>query len=526
MLLTFLNNYAQNVWERANGLNNIIIYSLAINSNGDIFAGTDANGLFRSTDNGDSWTNLGFSNAWIHGNGIAISPNEEILVVTDNKDATGGVFRSSDNGSNWEALGSTFNAYISTAINSSGNIFIGTAAQGVYRSTDNGQNFIQINQGLGLTGLNPISFTINTTGHIFVGTVSGGVFRSTDNGDNWVQINNGITNYQILSLETNSSGNIFAGTSGDGIFRSTDNGVSWSPINLGLAGQALFAFSLAINSNGDIFAGTGDGVFRSSDNGTNWVQINSGLTSTGVLSLAINSNDGIFAGTEDGVFRSVITANLKVYLEGPYAGGGMMTSTLNANNLIPLNSDDAYSTSTYGYTASTVTIIPNADIVDWVLVELRTGTASGTKVATRAGFLKSDGTIVDIDGTSPIKFAGLGEGNYYVVIRHRNHLAIMTASAIPLNSNSALYDFSTAQLQAYGTNPMVALSGGGFGLYAGDANTDGFVTSTDFNVFNPKFTSAASGYESSDWNLDRFVTSTDFNYFNPNFTAAKQSFVP
>jgi hypothetical protein len=65
-----------------------------------------------------------------------------------------------------------------------------------------------------------------------------------------------------------------------------------------------------------------------------------------------------------------------------------------------------------------------------------------------------------------------------------------------------------------------------YGMYTGDGNQDGLVTSTDFNVFNPKFTSAASGYEYSDWNLDGFVTSTDFNFFNPNFTTAKQTFVP
>jgi hypothetical protein len=202
-----------------------------------------------------------------------------------------------------------------------------------------------------------------------------------------------------------------------------------------------------------------------------------------------------------------------------------MTTTLNTNNLIPLNSNTAYSTTTYGYTASIVGSIP-ANIVDWVLIELRTGTGSGTKVATRAAFLKKDGTIVDIDGTSPVSFTSVSAGNYYIVIRHRNHLAIMSLNPVALNWSSSLYNFTTAQTQAYGTNPMKSLAGGGFGLYAGDANADGFITSTDFNVFNPKFTSAASGYEASDWNLDRFVTSTDFNYFNPNFTSAKQSFVP
>jgi hypothetical protein len=102
----------------------------------------------------------------------------------------------------------------------------------------------------------------------------------------------------------------------------------------------------------------------------------------------------------------------------------------------------------------------------------------------------------------------------------------MTATAIPLSSSSALYDFTTAQSQAYGSLAMKVLSGGMYGMYTGDGNQDGLVTSTDFNVFNPKFTSAASGYEYSDWNLDGFVTSTDFNFFNPNFTTAKQTFVP
>ena len=177
-----------------------------------------------------------------------------------------------------------------------------------------------------------------------------------------------------------------------------------------------------------------------------------------------------------------------MFLEGPYNGSGM-TTTLNTNNLIPLNSNTAYSTTTYGYTASIVGSIPNATIVDWVLVELRTGTTSGTKVAARAGFLKSDGTIVDIDGTSPVLFTGLSAGNYYIVIRHRNHLAIMSSSAIALSSSSLLYDFTTSQSQAYtsGTDPMVALSGGGFGMIAADANNSAIITAADVTPIISKF---------------------------------------
>ncbi|MBV6421313.1 MAG: hypothetical protein DAHOPDDO_02588 [Ignavibacteriaceae bacterium] len=242
----------------------------------------------------------------------------------------------------------------------------------------------------------------------------------------------------------------------------------------------------------------------------------------------ISGDDGYVGWAFIRLIPKPILVNLKVFLEGPYNGSGLMTTTLNTNNLIPLSSNKAYPTAVYGhYTVINLTSIPNSDIVDWVLVELRTGTGAETKVAERAVFLKKDGSIVDIDGISPVTFTGLSAGNYYVVVRHRNHLAIMTASAIPLSSTSfVLYDFTTSQLQAYGTNPMKDLGGGLYGMCTGDGNQDGLVTSTDFNIFNPKFTSAASGYEYSDWNLDGIITSTDFNFFNPNFSNAKQSFVP
>ena len=172
--------------------------------------------------------------------------------------------------------------------------------------------------------------------------------------------------------------------------------------------------------------------------------------------------------------RVPTVANIKVFLQGP-SSAGAMTTTLNTSGLIPLTSESAYAAGTYGYSASAVTSIPNTSIVDWLLVELRSDITGATKVAGRAGFLKNDGTVVDIDGASPLSFAGVSPGNYYVVVRHRNHLSIMSAAPIALSSTSALYDFKTAQTQAYGTNAMAALTGGAFGMIAGDVNQDGIV---------------------------------------------------
>ena len=56
------------VWEQTNGPRRGSVLSLAINSNGDIFAGTEGGGVFRSTDNGDNWAaiNTGLTDAAVN----------------------------------------------------------------------------------------------------------------------------------------------------------------------------------------------------------------------------------------------------------------------------------------------------------------------------------------------------------------------------------------------------------------------------------------------------------------------------
>ena len=221
-------------------------------------------------------------------------------------------------------------------------------------------------------------------------------------------------------------------------------------------------------------------------------------------------------------FSSAIIANIKVFLQGPFSSGSMTTSI---SSLIPINSETAYDSTTYGYASKSASNIP-ANAVDWVLVELRTGTSAATKVETEAGLLKSDGTIADADGISALRFTASAAGSYYVVIRHRNHLAIMSASTVSLSATSALYDFTTAQSQAYGTNPMASLSGGVFGLYAGDSNTDGQITALDFNTWNANTKAGQVGYVPDDMNLDGQVTALDFNPWNVNTKLGATTQVP
>ena len=310
------------------GIRNSNIYSLIVNKSGDIFAGTLGDGAYRSTDNGDDWiqiNNGGLTNKDI--NSFAINNNGDIFAVTGYNNYNGGIFRSTDNGNNWTQVYSTNDAYYvitCLAINNNGYIFGGiNGHSGVYRSTDNGNNWTQIyNGGIGYVN----ALAINNNGYIFASS-SNGFFRSTDNGNNWTKINNSTFN----SLAVDNNGEIFAGSGG--VFRSTDNGENW--FQIGLINTDVN--SIVIYTNGTIFAGTSNGgVYYSTNNGDSWAQINEGLTNFSIHSLAINNiSENIFIGTVgSGVWRRPLSG--LVTLDEIYPTINLSTASINSGESIAI----------------------------------------------------------------------------------------------------------------------------------------------------------------------------------------------
>ena len=204
-----------------------------------------------------------------------------------------------------------------------------------------------------------------------------------------------------------------------------------------------------------------------------------------------------------------ILGNIKVYLEGAYKNG-TMTTNLSNNNLVPKLQPYRNVPWNYEGTESVSAIPPN--IVDWILVELRSGITSNTIIAKRAGFLKSNGSIVDLDGNSPLIFDFLPAGKYYIVVQHRNHLSVMSSNPVMISDSSSLYDFTTSQSKAYGINPMVNSGNNIYGMYAGDGNANGGVSSKDRNnVWQSE--NGKTGYLQGDYNLDGLVNNDDLNLF-------------
>ena len=215
---------------------------------------------------------------------------------------------------------------------------------------------------------------------------------------------------------------------------------------------------------------------------------------------------------DGGVFAPVYT-NFKAFLEGPF-NGSTMDATINSK--LPLS--QPYNVEPWFYSGTeTVSSIPGANIIDWILIELRetpfdaSSASDATMLARRAGFILDDGTIVDAQTLTPIRFDVVVTYNLYGIIWHRNHLGIM--SSVPLVNIAGIhtYDFTTAEGQAHGNpNPQIEVAAGVWGMIAGDGNKDGIVDSNDkTDVWDVMV--GQTGYIQGDFNMDSQVNNGDKN---------------
>ena len=226
-----------------------------------------------------------------------------------------------------------------------------------------------------------------------------------------------------------------------------------------------------------------------------------------------------FTSTTNFCVTQQVRVSAQVMLEGPYGVGPQMSDALRAASLLP--NTEPYTA--LGYThvgggggetvqASVFTVTGQNAIVDWVVLELRGASPTYTVVATHAALVQKDGDIVGMDGTSPVSFS-VAAGNYYIAVRHRNHLGIMTSTTRPLTGTSTTVDFRAAATLTYGTAARKDVSGVQV-MWAGNVNGDtGLLYVGSGNDRDPILsriggsvpTATTTGYWLEDVNMDGVV---------------------
>ena len=240
----------------------------------------------------------------------------------------------------------------------------------------------------------------------------------------------------------------------------------------------------------------------------------------------------------------IYSMNAKAFIKGSWNNPtGVMRTTLNSNAILPLT--QPYTIAPFSYPGSeSVASIPNANVVDWVLVEIRkpgTGLAADatppTAIGRKAGFLLSNGNIVDLDGVTPVQLTITKQGSSnFIVVRHRNHLAAMSLSKASNATGDFSNDFSSLanvyQKPGATSIPVSLLSASApgntqYGMWPGDVNNSGSITPSDITPINSAIGGPSSGnlsvYNVRDANLDRNVTPSDVSVVNSSISAFAQT---
>lgn len=303
-------------------------------------------GLFRSDDEGDTWTRI-TTEEMTHTVEALASFGTTLYASTFG----GGVFRSEDSGDSWATVndGLTDRTVSALLAMSEDTVFAGTLDGGVFRTTDGGNSWVETNIGLMGTSVSeleivgdkiyagighrlvysnngeeswqpvqipppPISYHFSDLsevgGKLYVaatrfapGDVVGGIFQVDEERNSLVELSTDRELYAIECMEIMGL-TFYVGTQGNGVFRWTPDLDSWT--NLGLEGH--FITALSVNGK-DIYAGTPRGeIFRSKDAGERWEFISSDVSGSFISDLrwvestlyATTWGKGIFRSTNDG----------------------------------------------------------------------------------------------------------------------------------------------------------------------------------------------------------------------------------
>lgn len=253
-----------------------------------------------------------------------------------------------------------------------------------------------------------------------------------------------------------------------------------------------------------------------------------GMSATQKIAITVTDIDDV----------SFVHVNARVWLQGAYqTSTKMMRGDLHRLGLMPHLQPYGELSTAFGYATSSGMVSPfdykgtekaaaavlaatGGDApVDWVLVELRHVFDPGKRVAVAAGLLQRDGDIVDATtGSTDLPIFNAVDGLYYIMVRHRNHLAIMTEMPVMVKrAVPAVVDFTATTTKVYGGKSARLENGSTALLWAGDANNSNSIIANGPGSDNsvllgailvaPENTNVNAafrlpGYYSTDFNLD------------------------
>ncbi len=306
--------------------NGIAFGSIAIDPNNPdvIYAGTGesvlgggtiylGNGIYKSTDEGNTWKLLGltevgaFSKVYVH-------PMNSNIVVAGATIRQPGFYKSTDAGKSWQRLFDQNVTDVSINPENPDEYLIGVNAEGVYFTTDGGLSWVPRNSGFeGGTGRVSVQFAPSdpSIAYALLDIASAGyIYRTTNKGQSWTLVYRGDANFfrgqgfydNFILVHPTNPNIVLAG--GIDVFRTSD-GKNWNNVTNGYSGGNVHVDQHTAGFDPKnpniVFLGNDGGIYLSTDAGINWTRKNNNLQVTQFYGFDIdNTQPNInFGGTQD-----------------------------------------------------------------------------------------------------------------------------------------------------------------------------------------------------------------------------------
>lgn len=305
IIINLCEMFADDSWTRLDGPYGGQVNCFAFKNNQYMFAGSNVEGIYRSSNNGDNWEPCSSGLDGLNITALAIAPDGKIYASVSGQ----GLYSSDDNGNSWVKKysypGSVIKAMV---ITKKGDIFIKTATYGLKRSHDCGNTWDSL--GVDSGNLTISAIAESRDGRLFASVVNGKyIYMSSDNGDSWIKSDSmNVKGRNISSFAFTSGGYIFAGSSNK-VIKSKDNGMTWDTLYSNLYNNTSNA--LMVIQDTILLLGTSQPAYYITENTEEWRSINFSVnTMTNVQCWALDSAGNIYAGnTSLGIFRTTINDN-------------------------------------------------------------------------------------------------------------------------------------------------------------------------------------------------------------------------
>ncbi len=329
IVLSFSKCFAQ--WYFIPQLKYTNIYCSLSLGDSTFIVGGDNGTLLKSTDNGNTWSN-------IMQNGIqadtVLSLGKGLGYIFAGANGVEDVYRSSDNGNSWSAANGRLP--IPLIINQFAfidNLLFVATSGGIYSSADSGKTWQADTAGLNL-GLIIPELNNSTVGLVAAGnnlftikSVGGNVYTTSKDSIFWKQISTNFyrMGFAIAAVDTN----IFIANQ-DGIFLYEGNSI-WTAKNNGLPiNDSTFISSCSFSASdsllfvyivsGSHYSFSKD-IFATSDLGNTWTKVNDSVSVRNSINTISSNREFLFAGTQMGGWRipisSVITSIAENIVQNP-----------------------------------------------------------------------------------------------------------------------------------------------------------------------------------------------------------------